>query len=278
MTIETNRFAFGKNWASFIERHFDDERVAITRAHLLGFLRRDSLEGSTFLDIGCGSGLHSLAAYRAGAARILSFDYDPMSVETTMKLRALAGNPENWRVIQGSVLDPEFMAGLGEFDVVYSWGVLHHTGDQWTALKHAAARIRAGGVFYVALYTSDIFTGKRDARFWLRLKRRYNEGGWLTRRGLELWYAAGQLVSLLRQGINPITYVANYRNSRGMSFYHDVKDWVGGWPMEFSSVAEVKQFGRDTLGLDLTNIETGEANSEYLFRRSVSGDTLTAGE
>jgi SAM-dependent methyltransferase len=276
MSNAADRFAFGKNWASFIEHHFDDERVAITQTHLLKFLGRGSLEGLTFLDIGCGSGLHSLAAYRAGAARVISFDYDHMSVGTTRKLRALAGDPENWQVLQGSVLDADFMAGLGQFDIVYSWGVLHHTGDQWTALKHAAARMGAGGLFYVALYTSDVFTGKHDAAFWLRTKRRYNEGGWLVRRGLEFWYAAGQLYSLFRQGSNPIAYVANYRNSRGMSYYHDVKDWVGGWPMEFSSVAEIKAFGRDTLGLDLADIKTGEANTEYLFRRPIPAEATGA--
>ncbi|HVJ51825.1 MAG TPA: class I SAM-dependent methyltransferase [Aliidongia sp.] len=280
MAVGTERFAFGQNWASFIERHFDEERVAITQAHLLKFLGRDSLEGSTFLDIGCGSGLHSLAAVKAGAKRVVSFDYDPMSVATTARLRLQAGEPAHWQVMHGSVLDPAFLATLGEFDIVYSWGVLHHTGDQWNAIRNAASRIGPGGAFYIALYTSDVFTGKHDAAFWLRIKKRYVDGGWLTKRSLELWYASWQLAAYARGGKNPISYVVNYRASRGMSYYHDVKDWVGGWPMEFSSVDEVKRFGAEALGLQLANIATGEANSEYLFTRAaetaVPADPVTA--
>jgi len=271
-TEESPRFAFGKNWESFIAQNFDESRLKIASDHLLGFLKTDTLEGKRFLDIGSGSGLHSLAACRAGAREIVSFDYDRHSVSTTAGLRHMAGDPPHWRVEQGSVLDAAYMESLGTFDIVYSWGVLHHTGDQWTAIRNAAARVRPGGLFYVALYTSDVFTPPRDAEFWLRIKRRYNEGGALTRRYLEMWYAAGILYSQYRQGNNPISYATGYKKSRGMSFYHDVRDWVGGWPMEFSWIAEVKQFlgdeqGGGELGFELVNIATGHANTEYLYRR-----------
>jgi len=267
MTESAGRFAFGKNWHSFIERSFDESRLAIAQQHLLEFLKADTLAGKRFLDIGCGSGLHSLAAYRAGAGEIVSFDYDADSVTAARQLWRLSGNPPHWRIEQGSVLGADYMASLGLFDIVYAWGVLHHTGDQWAAIRRAAERVKPGGLFYVALYTSDVFTGKRNAQFWIAVKRRYNEGGWLVRRYLELGYAAGILYRLARQRRNPIAHVMGYRQSRGMSFYTDVRDWVGGWPMEFSSIAEVKEFVGGELGLDLVNIATGEANTEYLFQR-----------
>jgi hypothetical protein len=156
---------------------------------------------------------------------------------------------------------------LGQFDIVYSWGVLHHTGDQWTAIRNAASLIAAGGFLYIALYTSDVFK-RPPPEFWLVVKRRYNRAGQLGKRRIEAWYIARQFLGMLRARRNPLAYVWSYKTSRGMSYYTDVKDWLGGWPMEFSSVEEVKRFGRDELKLRLTNIATGEANTEYLFQRS----------
>ena len=91
----------------------------------------------TFLDVGCGSGLHSPAALTAGAKRIVSFDLDSDSVETSRRLWELVGKPKNWVICQGSILDHEFVTTLEPADIVYSWGVLHHTGDMWTALRYA---------------------------------------------------------------------------------------------------------------------------------------------
>ena len=112
MKTETTRFGFGKNWSDFIQKSFSEERVAASREKLLGFLRLPDLADRTFLDIGCGSGLHSLAALRAGARRVVSFDYDPDSVATARFLWEREGRPAQWEICQGSVLDRVFMAGL----------------------------------------------------------------------------------------------------------------------------------------------------------------------
>ena len=129
------RFGFGKNWQLYIQRYFNEERVSIAQKHLLDFLQLDSLAGKYFLDIGCGSGLHSLAACKAGASRVVSFDYDWNSVHATEKLKEFSGNPAHWTVLQGSILEPQFLATLQPADIVYSWGVLHHTGALWQALS-----------------------------------------------------------------------------------------------------------------------------------------------
>src|SRR5262249_56156607 len=102
----------GKNWAELSGKNLKDGIVEESRAHLARFLRVSTLETLTFLDIGCGSGLHSLAAHRMGAARIISFDYDGESVKTTERVCDYAGNPSNWTVMQGSVLDRQFMERL----------------------------------------------------------------------------------------------------------------------------------------------------------------------
>lgn len=259
------RFAFGKNWTTFIDRHFTEERVQIAQDHLLAFLRLESLSGKRMIDIGCGSGLQALAAVRANVDELICFDYDESSVTATRRLQARFGGQAAWRVEQGSILDPAYVRALGQFDIVYSWGVLHHTGDQWAAIRNAASLIAPGGVFYVALYTSDAFVDP-PPEYWLDIKRQYNRGGWLVKRKLETRYAYNHLRGVYRSGQNPLAFVLRYKQSRGMSYFTGVRDWVGGWPMEFSAIQDVKNLGAE-LGLELINIATGQANTEYLFQR-----------
>ena len=165
---EGQRFEFGNNWHQFIQKNFGPERVRISKKHLLDFIERDDLKGLTFLDIGCGSGLHSIAALEAGAVSVRGFDYDANSVATSRYLQAQVGNPSNWTVEQGSVLDDTFVRNLGAYDLVYSWGVLHHTGDVWHAIRNAAACVRPGGMFYIALYSADVQVNP-PPEFWLDL-------------------------------------------------------------------------------------------------------------
>ena len=153
---DEKRFEFGRNWRQFVERHYSQDAVDVSRSHILEFLKRQDLKGLRVIDIGCGSGIHSMAIFQAGAASIHSFDYDPTSVEATTMVRGKAGSPPQWTVEQGSVLDESYMRTLPTSDLVYSWGVLHHTGDVWSAIDLAAERVRLGGLFYIALYSADV--------------------------------------------------------------------------------------------------------------------------
>ncbi|MBI3090369.1 MAG: class I SAM-dependent methyltransferase [Candidatus Tectomicrobia bacterium] len=161
-------FEFGRNWKRFVKSYLTDERLAAARQHLSQMLVLETLEGRTFLDIGCGSGIHSLAAYELGAERTVSFDVDHESVEATKMLRATVEHPTHWDVRTGSILDDAFVANLGSFDIVYAWGCLHHTGAMWTALKHAAGLVKAGGQFYIAIYNHD--EGAKGSHYWAQRK------------------------------------------------------------------------------------------------------------
>ena len=261
------RFGFGANWADYIKKNFSDERVEIAQRHLLRVLKLADLKGRSFLDIGCGSGLHSLAAWRAGAAPIVSFDYDKNSVATARKLHQLSNSPEGWSIMQGSVLDRAFVDRLPKADIVYSWGVLHHTGSMWNALENAASCMHQNSVLYIALYSADVFTNP-PASYWLDVKREYNRANILKKRWMDWRYAWNNSIRTdLRNRKNPLVTIRAYKKSRGMSYWHDVRDWLGGYPMEFAGHKETEQFCRERLGLEFLLVRAGEANTEFVLRK-----------
>ena len=162
------RFQFGENWAQFLKL-LDDERIRSAEQSLIDMVGLDSLDGKTFVDVGSGSGLFSLAARRLGA-KVTSFDYDPRSVACTAELkRRFCPNDRRWSVEQGSALDREYLAGLGKFDVVYSWGVLHHTGAMWDALANVVDLVSPRGQLFIAIYNDQ----GRASRFWKRVKHAF---------------------------------------------------------------------------------------------------------
>jgi 2-polyprenyl-3-methyl-5-hydroxy-6-metoxy-1,4-benzoquinol methylase len=163
------RFEFGKNWTAFLNT-FNDERLEFAKVSLANMLEVTDLRGRTFLDAGCGSGLFSLAARRLGAS-VFSFDYDPASVRCAAELKRVHQSEDvNWTVEEGSVLDEKYLSALGRFDVVYSWGVLHHTGSMWKALENVGNLVAPDGSLFVAIYNDE---GARSNR-WRTIKKLYN--------------------------------------------------------------------------------------------------------
>ncbi len=229
------RFAFGANWARFLSL-LDDERIAEAERSLQSMLGVAELHGRSFLDIGSGSGLFSLAARRLGA-RVHSFDFDPRSVACTAELkhRYFSGDA-TWSIEQGSVLDDKYVAALGQFDVVYSWGVLHHTGAMWLGIEQALQRVASKGQLYIAIYNDQGCL----SRIWWLCKYLYNKlpallqpiyayGVWYTVIGLNILKYTLKLKPMV--AIRPLM---EYKPRRGMSVKHDILDWMGGFPFEYA--------------------------------------------
>jgi len=264
------RFEFGENWSRFLSA-LDDERIRRAEESLREMLEVESLAGQSFLDIGSGSGLFSLAARRLGA-RVHSFDYDPRSVACALELRRrYFPDDEAWKVEEGSALDAEYVRSLGRFDVVYSWGVLHHTGRMWDALANAALPVAPEGKLFVAIY-NDL--GSRSAR-WKWIKKTYND----LPRFLRAPFAAlvstpEEAKSILRAAVTlrPGEYVRSwtrYSEKRGMSRWRDIVDWVGGYPYEYATPEAVFDFYR-ARGFRLARLKCGGVGlgcNEFVFVR-----------
>jgi 2-polyprenyl-6-hydroxyphenyl methylase/3-demethylubiquinone-9 3-methyltransferase len=261
------RFAFGQNWQRFLSV-LDEARITRAEDSLRRMLEVSDLRGKAFLDIGCGSGLFSLAARRLGAL-VHCFDFDLQSVACAkeLRLRYFPQDPD-WRIEEGSALDAGYLASLGSFDVVYSWGVLHHTGAMWQALDNVGRLVAPSGKLFIAIYNDQ---GKISDR-WRAIKRTYNRlpGGLrflVTIPVLVHFYWRSTLKDFLRG--RPFETWRNAGQERGMSPWRDLIDWVGGYPFEVAKPEAILDFYLRR-GFALTRLTTKGGLlgcNEYVFIR-----------
>lgn len=252
-----NYFSFGKNWKNFL-LVISEERIVAAEKSLKDMLGVERLEGKSFLDLGCGSGIFSLAARRLGAT-VMSFDREPICVECAQQLKKKYYPEDNrWEITIGSILDEEFLSQLGRYDVVYAWGVLHHTGSLWKAMENARNLLRPQGTLFLSIYNDQGLISS----YWLLVKKGYNKNIFLK--------------FLLTLFHFPFLYVLPFfmrtlerrRVERGMSLWHDMIDWLGGFPFEVANPEIVKDFYAKA-GLQLMTIKKcGHRHgcNEFIFK------------
>jgi 2-polyprenyl-3-methyl-5-hydroxy-6-metoxy-1,4-benzoquinol methylase len=263
------QFDFGKNWANYSTHAISVKRVAQARADFVALHAEiGGVAGKSFLDVGFGQGLSLLSAAAEGA-RVFGIDIDPKCEEILRRNQRFFPELRELRVpvTVGSILDEATVeraraaSPYGDgYDVVHSWGVLHHTGNMELGVQNAASLVRRRGYLVVALYNRHW-----SSRPWLLLKFIYCK-------------SPLALQNLLVRALAPVIYVAKWlvtkedprKQSRGMDFFYNVVDWVGGYPYEYASEAEVmgliQPLGFNCIKFVASQVPTG--CNEFVFQRA----------
>ena len=273
------RFGFGMNWRSYLAS-LNDEKIRQAEKSLLDLYNLDTLENMSFLDVGCGSGLFSLAAMRLKASKVYSFDLDTDCVDCARQLKSrFFPNAPAWVIEKGNVLDPEYLNGLGQFDLVYAWGVVHYTGDMWRALDLITTVVAPGGTLFVAIFDDAGFLSTIATA----IKKIYNK----LPSFLKLPYIITLLpliegppvIKNILAKQPPFSHWSQYYLKRGMSRWHDIKMMVGGYPYEFAAIDLIFDFFKSR-NFTLQKLKCGRkgGNNQYVFKLDSSASTGDQGD
>jgi 2-polyprenyl-3-methyl-5-hydroxy-6-metoxy-1,4-benzoquinol methylase len=255
-------FNFGDNWMRYLDK-INPKKIKIAKKSLLKMLKIKSLKGKSFIDIGCGSGLFSLAAVRLGAY-VFSFDFDKKSVEcaSLLKKKYLISD-KRWKIDHGSILNESFIKHIGKFDVVYSWGVLHHTGDMFKAIENSKKIVKKKGVIYLAIYNDQ----EKKSYYWKKIKKYYCNSSVFTQKiilliSMIILWTPSIIKNFIR--LKPFDTFKNYESLRGMNIFTDLEDWVGGYPFEVAKPEVI--------------VDKFLESNYYLFNLKTNGSSLGCNE
>jgi len=263
-------FSFGRNWKNYVKNIVNEKVIEEAKESLLRYLPEEEYRGKTFIDVGCGSGIFSLSALLLGCQKVVSFDIDPVSIEAAQlikeKFSYLLPTNHSWDIFQGNILDTDLIENLKDKgDIVYSWGVLHHTGNMWQAIENETKLVKPNGYFIIAIYNHA-----PSSEFWLKVKKFYNAHPSIQPFLIAFYGAYVVLGYIVRRK------TLNLRRERGMHVFYAAIDWLGGLPYEFACFDEVQEFV-EKLGFVLikspTKLPCGKGIKSNIFEKMRAKNT-----
>jgi len=232
-------FDFGENWKDYSKNALGEKQLSEAKKSLELLIGKDKIHNKKIFDLGCGSGIFSIALHQLKAKEVIGIDISKESIQTSLENKERFAPESNIKFLHESIFD-EDIKKLGKFDLVYSWGVLHHTGDMWKAIQISSKLIKKNGLLILALYNKHW-----TSPIWRLIKRFYNLSPKLIQKlMITVFYCVIALAKFLATGKDP------FKKERGMSFYYDIVDWLGGYPYEYASKEEVIEFSKK-IGLKL---------------------------
>lgn len=266
--VYTSWFSFGKNREDFLKK-ITPQQIEDATTYVSNFLGKQVVvAGKTVVDVGCGSGIMSLAFLQLGAKKVLSIDIDDTSIACAQHVKQQFGiSDDRWEIKKCSVLNKESIAHFGTFDIVYSWWVIHHSGDMWRGLENLFALTHWHTYLYLALYNTCTRWIEWTSAFWHAVKSVYSKYH-RTRYIIKPLYTAYLLLWLIATGRNPITYIRGYKSFRGMDFFTDIEDRLGGYPYEYAHFDEIVDYYQKKWYTLLDGIRVRSIGcNEFLFQK-----------
>lgn len=268
--IYDKKFSFWKNWAKFLEK-LDEKKIEQAKNYLEKFIWwKDKIEWKTVIDFGSWSWLMSLCFYLLWAKKIVSVDIDNNSLDCTRFLKEkYANNTEKWEIKKWSVLDEQFIKRLWKFDIVYSWGVIHHTWNMWKWLELIEKLVNDNWLLYLTIYNKYNWFPSSDS--WLKIKKIYVNSPFLIKKVMYYWLILENIFMRIIRGQNPVKYIKNYykNSNRWMDFFRDIEDWLWWYPYEYATIEEIKNF-YENIWYKLINLYDSSAwwwCNEFLFAK-----------
>lgn len=268
--IYNKKFSFWKNWARFLER-LNEKKINQAKDYLENFIwGKEKIEGKTVIDFWCWSGLMSLCFYLLWAKKIVSIDIDDNSINCTKYLKEKYCKQTNkWDILKGSILNENFIKSLWKYDIVYSWGVIHHTWNMWKWLDLIWKLVNNNWLLYIAIYNK--YEKFPSSKLWLKIKKIYANSNFLIRKIMYYLLIMEIIFMRIIKWQNPYKYIKDYykNSNRWMDFFRDVEDWVGWYPYEYASIEEIKDF-YEKKWYKLINLYDSSAwwwCNEFLFKK-----------
>lgn len=259
------QFDFGENWVQFTERALTREKVKQAKNDFIRLTSGINLDNIYFLDVGFGQGLSLLIAKQLGC-KVLGCEINPKCIislnKTMMHFPSI--KTKEIPIVLGSILEKRILTKLKKrseqgYGIVHSWGVLHHTGNMKLAIENVSSLVQKNGYLILAIYNKHW-----SSPMWKIIKKIYGGSPFVIKKTIiYLLYPFILVAKIIVLRKNP------FEKNRGMDFYYDTIDWIGGYPYEYASVEEISNlvntFGFKLIRIIHTQVPTG--CNQYVFQK-----------